>query len=102
MEETITTILIALGTAIGSAFATYKKINSERKKTAEQREQQIKELDLKNHDDMLKLKFEVQYLKDEHVLTKTVIDDLRDSINVLNQTIASLKATLDMLRDQQK
>lgn len=88
---------IALGAAIGTGVGVYKKIAGDRKKTAEVREQQFKEIDMKNHDEMLKLKFDVQYLKDESVLTKQTLEDLRDAINALNATNASLQATLAIL-----
>lgn len=98
MIELLTTLAPILGpSGLLAAVVVYIVINSQRKETKSERDKQFKHIDLTNHDAMLKLQFDVQYLKDEHILTKQIIEDLRDSINTLNSTNASLQTTLNMI-----
>lgn len=93
MIEIISTILpyisssaLPLVVVVLGGIYIYKKIDGERKVTKEARDKDSLEV----HDTLLKHSFQIQQLKDDQLLTSTVVDDLRDTCSQLNSNIVKL------------
>lgn len=96
MEEAIKMIIPAVVGLLG-ALTAYLKTKAERKNTAEQREQQFKDMEQTNHDELQKMKWDMGKLKDDIVFHHTVLEDLRSSVNIMNTNIVKLQTTIELL-----
>ncbi len=51
------------------------------------------------HDQVLKNTFQIQQLKDNQTLNATVVDDLKDQVNLLNTNVIKLTVVVEQLGD---
>lgn len=101
MESIITLVLpyiapSALPLIIVILGITY--IQSKRKETKNERDKDSQNL----HDDILKLKFDVQALKDDKVLVHTVQTDLQEQVNQLTTAVAKLSVSVEQFSEAVK
>lgn len=76
----------------------YLFIQSKRKETKIERDKDSQEI----HDDIIKLKFEVQALKDDKVLVHTVQSDLQEQVNQLTTAVAKLSVSVEQFSEAVK
>lgn len=76
----------------------YLFIQSKRKETKNERDKDSQEI----HDDIIKLKFEVQALKDDKVLVHTVQTDLQEQVNQLTTAVAKLSVSVEQFSEAVK
>lgn len=76
----------------------YLFIQSKRKETKNERDKDSQEI----HDDLIKLKFEVQALKDDKVLVHTVQTDLQEQVNQLTTAVAKLSVSVEQFSEAVK
>lgn len=88
------TIIVAILTGLGGGIGSYLKIRSERKKTNDERTKQINDIDLKNHDEMLHMKFEIGKLKDDVSMHNTLLQDIQSTLQSMNSNIVELKTII--------
>lgn len=91
---TIEAIIISILTGLGGGIGSYLKIRGERKKTSEERTKQINEIDMRNHDEMLELKFEVNKLKEDVTLHNNVLSNIQSTLQTMNNNIVELKTII--------
>lgn len=91
---TIEAIIIAILTGIGGGVGSYLKIRGERKKTSEERNKQINEIDMRNHDEMLNMKFELSKLKEDVTLHNNVLSSIQSTLQTMNNNIVELKTII--------
>ena len=94
-NELIAAIIACLLSVSGlaTACATYVKIKSERLKTKGERDKDS----LAIHDMLLKHDFAITSLKDNQTLNATVVDDLKDQVNLLNTNVVKLTVVVEQL-----
>lgn len=68
------------------AIFLYFKMNNERKATKVERDKDSEEI----HDKLLKHDFEIQHLKDDYVLQRTINEDVSKQITELSKAVATL------------
>lgn len=73
-------------------------VQSKRKETKNERDKDSQEI----HDDLIKLKFEVQALKDDKVLVHTVQTDLQEQVNQLTTAVAKLSVSVEQFSEAVK
>lgn len=100
--EVITAIvacLLALAGLIGAVASWIKtkteteRIRNERLKTKGDRDKDS----LAIHDMLLKHEFAITSLKDSQTLNATVVDDLKDQVNLLNTNVVKLTVVVEQL-----
>lgn len=92
MEEQITNILqTGNPVAIIAAVVVYVIIYLQRNNTASKRDADSQSI----HDDILKLRFEVDNLKHSDVHKEEILEDLRNQLNILNTNLAKLSVTIE-------
>lgn len=84
-------VLVVLG-----GLYIYKKIDSERNKTKEIRDNDSQKI----HDDILKLQFKVSEIDGRTVKHEQVIEDLREQINLLNTNVVRLSVVIEQLAER--
>ncbi len=78
-------------TAIIAAVVVYLIIYLQRNSTASKRDEDSQSI----HDDILKLRFEVDSLKHSDVHKEEILEDLRNQLNILNTNLAKLSVTIE-------
>lgn len=78
-------------TAIIAAVVVYLIIYMQRNSTASKRDEDSQRI----HDDILKLRFEVDSLKHSDIHKEEILDDLRNQLNILNTNLAKLSVTIE-------
>ena len=92
MEELITNAFSSgNATAIIAAVVVYVIIYLQRNNTASRRDEDSQGI----HDDILKLRFEVDSLKHSDVHKEEILEDLRNQLNILNTNLAKLSVTIE-------
>ena len=87
--------LLAETTVLIKVLTDIAKIKRDRLETKETRDRDSLEL----HDQVLKNTFQIQQLKDNQALHATVVDDLKDTVNILNTNIVKLSTNVDNLTE---
>ena len=92
MEEILTNAFNSGNvTAIIAAVVVYVIIYLQRNTTASRRDEDSQSI----HDDILKLRFEVDNLKNSDVHKEEILEDLRNQLNSLNTNLAKLSVTIE-------
>jgi len=92
MEDMITSAFQSGNvTAIIAAVVVYVIIYLQRNSTASRRDEDSQGI----HDDILKLRFEVDNLKHSDVHKEEILEDLRNQLNILNTNLAKLSVTIE-------
>ena len=84
-------ILVVLG-----GLYIYRKIGSERKSTAEERDKEFREI----HDKLIEYQFQIAALKGTSEKHDTLIDDLREQITILNTNVVKLTVTMEQFMER--
>lgn len=84
-------VLVVLG-----GLYIYRKIGSERKNTAEERDREFREI----HDKLLEYQFQITALKGTSEKHDTLIDDLREQITILNTNVVKLTVTMEQFMER--
>lgn len=87
--------LLAETTVLIKVLTDIAKIKRDRLETKETRDKDSLEL----HDQVLKNTFQIQQLKDNQTLNATVVDDLKDQVNLLNTNVVKLTVVVEQLGD---
>lgn len=98
MSAELTTALIGLilaVTGLVKLWTDFLKLKKDRAETKEARDKDSQVL----HDLVLKHDFAITTIKDNQALHNTVIDDLKDSVAVLNTNVVKLGVVVDNLTD---
>lgn len=85
--------LLAETTVLIKVLTDIAKIKRDRLETKETRDRDSLEL----HDQVLKNTFQIQQLKDNQSLNATVVDDLKDQVNLLNTNVVKLTVVVEQL-----
>lgn len=89
--ESIAPYLIALL----SGLTAYLKTKSERIKSKQERDRELKKIDLETHDKLLQQSFEISSLKDTVQLHNTVLEDLRNTMDIMNSNVVKLQTIIE-------
>lgn len=84
--------------ALVKAYTDIIKIKSDRAETKSARDADAAKL----HDDVLKHTMQIAQLKDNQALHATVMDDLRDTTQLLNTNVAKLGVVVESLAESIK
>lgn len=90
--------LIVNVAALVKAYTDIIKIKSDRAETKSARDADAAKL----HDDVLKHTMQIAQLKDNQALHATVMDDLRDTTQLLNTNVAKLGVVVESLAESIK
>lgn len=100
MEQLVSTILpyispsaLPLVVVVLGGLYIYRKIDGQRKVTAVERDKEFGDI----HDTILKHEFEIANLKGTSTHHEEVLDDLRDTVGILNTNIVKLTVTVESL-----
>ena len=100
MEQLVSTILpyispsaLPVVLVVLGGLYIYRKIDGQRKVTAVERDKEFSDI----HDTILKHEFEISNLKGTSLHHAEVLDDLRDTVGVLNANIVKLTVTVESL-----